>query len=567
MLYQQFVENLINPVHKYVAPSGEAVANALATTRKSINVFDAPYNADTTGVADAYAAIQTCIDANPNADIYFNIANGNATYKLSQELVLTDTTGRNFQGNLYGGGAKLRPTYTNLSNAADKDMAHVIAAYAQLVGAGGDVSGLKNNNRIDGFDIVPPTNGSGIHLTNSQTISLTNNKIVGGRYGLSFECCIDVYIKNNRIENQFNGRLGLIMSSDTTRVWYGSATPANTYWNDAFTIESNGFADNNVGALAHIVDMGSAAECTRIIENNYFFNAANNCAQFGYIGRNNIPNMQSNWFEQINYPVRILSSNAGEGGAGVNLPGVTAAQPNGTYNVGSFVDGFGLGGCAKYNFTAKAVIDYNVSGLVTVFEVGPNFAQSTSGFYLFSNQGGNQRIKDFGASNSYTGGGIYRSFTNDTWVGIGLGTDKGDNAPPGVPGEYVESKIAFAGALAMTNGVTRDITSIALTPGDWEIGAKIMYSVESLAPGGVLINLVGSITDVSGVLGPDESNVATPYYGAVSSFTGTFTQISAIDPVRKNSSNPVTYYLDGKADFGGPTTVKGFGIIWARRVR
>jgi hypothetical protein len=130
--------------------------------------------------------------------------------------------------------------------------------------------------------------------------------------------------------------------------------------------------------------------------------------------------MQSCWFENINYPVRILNTNASEGGG--NLTGVSGAEPNGTFAISNFVDGYSYTGTFKNLYTARALIDLNLNGITGgPSEIGQNISEflQNGGSHIYSNNSGSQKILDTGDSivaavGTYT----YANLTYDTRIDL-----------------------------------------------------------------------------------------------------------------------------------------------------
>ena len=402
-------------------PSGTGAVAATAQTKLRERVSVKDFGAQGDGATDDTAAIQACINANQTATIYFPPG----TYKCSSAILLTDTAGHNFQGQLIGdAGAVVTFTHSSLSTAADSAMAHGFQSLPITLTVGSDVQGMRNA-LIQGLTINAPTNGAGIYLANCQRVSLVNNTINGGRYSVVTECCIHTFFERNTFSAYVNGGIGMLMSSDTARVYYGSLggvtpndAPASTYWNDSPLIMANAFASSTVGGLAHILDMGSAAEGIRNIQGNYFFNNSNTYNQYGILSRGGQITLISNWFENINFPVRILSSNVSEGGSTTTLTGVTGAQPSGTYQIGTIVDGYAYAGTFTGNFTARAINDYNLSGITggPCF-IGQNLYTGTTGAVITSSQSGNQMIVDAG-NGGILNGGQYKNLTYNQYTAL-----------------------------------------------------------------------------------------------------------------------------------------------------
>lgn len=352
---------------------------------------------------DNRAVLQAILDGHPAADLYFP----NGTYVCSGPVYLSDITGRNFQGNLIGEHATLR--FTNAGAAADTDaaMQNGLVAYTRVNAVGGDVQGIQRV-AIRGLTFVGPANGCGLRLCNSQEVLVERCKFTANRYGMVQESCNIMVVDGNEFDDSFNAGLAFLYSQNPA-VWYGTAG-SNSFWNDGPVIKANAFSSNVTGALAHILDLGSNSECTRTFEGNTFYNSANSKAAFGYLGRNVSPTfLGGDWFENINYPIRILSNNGTEtfyfpG----NLPGVSTFQPGGTAAASSFVDKVSFGGSFRGMFFSGAIDDMNLSGLsYGPSLIGQNFSTRCSHRHLVIKPIGGLSVTDTGSIFYTNGGGGY----------------------------------------------------------------------------------------------------------------------------------------------------------------
>lgn len=372
------------------------VAGGIGTPSWIISVTD--YGAVGNGVTDDTAAIQDAIDSNPTAEIWF--PNGN--YLCSSAIRLTGGAGTyNFQGRLTGAGATLTFTNAGLVGDTDAQMEHGLEALPQNNGSGGDVSGMQNVV-ITGLKIVGPLHGASIYLANSLATTIQDCQTTTNRYGVVTECCIETRLLNSFFVDSTNGGVGFIMSSNPD-VWYGSVTPAASYWNDSPLVQGCGFSSTSqLSTLAHILDMGSKSFSTRVIQGNYFYSTWNGIGafvgtQYAYLARNANPTFVGNWTENVNYPVRVLNSDAAEGGG--NITGVTGAEPSGTFAMSNFVDGFSYAGRFERNDFARSLVSLNLNGFTGgASYIGQNtsFLIQNAGTHLYSNQSGNQLIVDAG---------------------------------------------------------------------------------------------------------------------------------------------------------------------------
>ena len=147
------------------------------------------------------------------------------------------------------------------------------------------------------------------------------------------------------------------------------------------------------------------------------------------------------------------------------------------------------------------------------------------------------------------------SITFSPTTGGIVGTTTNDNAGAGKVGEFITSNVASASAVSFSNTVARDITSISLTAGDWDVNGNVGF----IEAGGSAQQYLCWISSTSATL-PDNSlynNIA------VTASTGGGLQCPYF---RASLSGTTTIYLSAEAVFA-TGTVKGCGSIFARRVR
>jgi hypothetical protein len=137
------------------------------------------------------------------------------------------------------------------------------------------------------------------------------------------------------------------------------------------------------------------------------------------------------------------------------------------------------------------------------------------------------------------------------------GTNTNDSAAAGYVGEYVT---ATAGATALTSTVSAQVTSIALTAGDWDVEGTVLF----LAAGTTVVTaLTVGLATATVTFGSQGTFGRTDMYGIsmtglnISMFTGR---------VRISLAAPGTAYLNVLAAFTTSTMTKQ-GQIQARRVR
>jgi hypothetical protein len=141
--------------------------------------------------------------------------------------------------------------------------------------------------------------------------------------------------------------------------------------------------------------------------------------------------------------------------------------------------------------------------------------------------------------------------------GVGIqGTAAGGNATAGYVGEFVSSLIPIASNVPITTATAKNLTSISLTAGDWDIYGNISFN----ATGYTLFACNSWISSTSATI-PDVS--------LISSFNlnGAFIGWSVPTPIfRVSISSTTTYYLSGLANFSSGSA-NMCGNMYARRVR
>ena len=139
------------------------------------------------------------------------------------------------------------------------------------------------------------------------------------------------------------------------------------------------------------------------------------------------------------------------------------------------------------------------------------------------------------------------------------GDATGSAATAGQVGELITSQILLANAVALTTNTAANVTSIALTPGEWEIDGQVDFNIAGTTN---VTQLVSGASSTSATVGSQDTydlwNMAANVPGGDIS--------NPIPKQRFLLSAATTIYLVAKAVFT-VSTCKGYGIIRARRVR
>jgi hypothetical protein len=141
-----------------------------------------------------------------------------------------------------------------------------------------------------------------------------------------------------------------------------------------------------------------------------------------------------------------------------------------------------------------------------------------------------------------------------------LGTTTNNNAAAGYVGEYISSQVLKAAPLnfALSNTLY-DVTSIALTPGDWDVSGNIGFDITigaTIMSAGFSNNVATTLPDLSLV-----GNLTLLGGGTYGNNTG-----FNIPSQRISLAANATIYMVAAAVFGAGA-VGGFGYMAARRVR
>lgn len=146
------------------------------------------------------------------------------------------------------------------------------------------------------------------------------------------------------------------------------------------------------------------------------------------------------------------------------------------------------------------------------------------------------------------------TFTSTTGL---VGTTTNDNAAAGSVGEFVSSNIAAASAISISSNTPKNLTSISLTAGDWDVWGN-----------GVVVSAGNSMTET--FVGISTSTGTQPDLSLVAQYLTSLTNMGSMGlnaPMQRISlSGTTTIYLVVTAVFSTSTATM-YGGIYARRRR
>lgn len=137
-----------------------------------------------------------------------------------------------------------------------------------------------------------------------------------------------------------------------------------------------------------------------------------------------------------------------------------------------------------------------------------------------------------------------------------VGTATNNNAASGYVGQIISSVIPSGSSVSFANATVKDLTSIALTAGDWDVYGNIIFigSTTNITIAIVWINSTSAtkpdpslLNAIDALVGSQNLGQSAPYY-------------------RASLGAPATIYLSGQVNFASGT-VNGSGGIYARRIR
>ena len=147
------------------------------------------------------------------------------------------------------------------------------------------------------------------------------------------------------------------------------------------------------------------------------------------------------------------------------------------------------------------------------------------------------------------------SITPSTTAGI-IGTTLADNANSGAVGELLSNS---ATGTSLTSNQATNLTSVSLTPGDWDVQAICIYHAASTT---VALSIFSTVSTTSATLGA-AGNAAS----LVNTFPAGPNAQQLVSPVvRVNVSSTTTVFAVGLSVFN-TSTMTADGYIRARRVR
>lgn len=139
-----------------------------------------------------------------------------------------------------------------------------------------------------------------------------------------------------------------------------------------------------------------------------------------------------------------------------------------------------------------------------------------------------------------------------------IGTTAADNASAGDGGEFISSQITPGSPVSISNNTPKNLTSIVLTAGDWDVYANVTFLQAATTTATIII---AGINTTSATL-PDSS-----LYSILHLTFGTATTQGIVAPYQRiNVNTNTTTYIVAQCTFA-VSTMTICGGIYARRAR
>jgi len=147
------------------------------------------------------------------------------------------------------------------------------------------------------------------------------------------------------------------------------------------------------------------------------------------------------------------------------------------------------------------------------------------------------------------------------------GTTTNDNAAAGIIGEVKTSTVAIGDAVAETTATPVDVTTLALTPGDWEVSGvinRVLTGTTATAYGAAISPTADTFPAQAGGSGVSADSSVTQNATFGTTVTGNY--VTIVGPVRVSLAANATIHLVA-GDVFSAGTVGVFGTLRARRAR
>lgn len=149
------------------------------------------------------------------------------------------------------------------------------------------------------------------------------------------------------------------------------------------------------------------------------------------------------------------------------------------------------------------------------------------------------------------------------------GTTTNDNAPAGCIGEFISKTVLAANAVAANTAQVVNVTSISLSPGDWDVQGQIWIAqTGNFARAATNVTGIGTwVSAVSATFPSVPAGSLNSLFGINIALVATNLPVLTTGKVRFALAATTTIYLSGLTTFTGAGPIGLYGYIDARRAR
>lgn len=144
------------------------------------------------------------------------------------------------------------------------------------------------------------------------------------------------------------------------------------------------------------------------------------------------------------------------------------------------------------------------------------------------------------------------------------GTATNDNASAGNVGQFLSGQLLAASRITLANGTPANVTSVALTPGDWDVTGTVTFESDTTTSVVSMTTHINTVSATTCTLDAVCSGGLT--YAAAGVVLGAANSFVNSPVIRVSLAGNTTYFLNVFAAFG-TSFLKASGMIRARRMR
>lgn len=142
-----------------------------------------------------------------------------------------------------------------------------------------------------------------------------------------------------------------------------------------------------------------------------------------------------------------------------------------------------------------------------------------------------------------------------------LGTVTNDNASAGVVGEFLSVTVAGGSAVSLASGTAKNVTSLVLTPGDWDVRGYIAFNPAGTTTQSLVLSALNTTSGVIPQPTPAGASETVDYPVPAGIGEG-----YSVPTARISVATNTTVYLITNNTFSGGANA-AYGYIAARRTR